>query len=563
MTDEERERGAIARWLQETGLDRTAWPHCVLTTPMDARVGLSALLVVLDSAPGRPGYDEALDRLRRRRLPWDRATAALAVDLVMRSTDFDGTRVGVALRGAEAVCVAGEADTALLDRLARCQVWLDEQSAERWAVPQMRLLVRRALAAAAPPALLDLSLVVDGDGWGVVARQRAHDTDPAVAAPLVRRLGELGPRKPSQRWLRAVEEAVRPDPARQLVRAWLELAAYTPVVEPDETRTFSGGMLLAPSNEDLVRASVLVTPLLPEEPWVPELLGVLARRGAAASHVPGMTAALSLKVASAAVDALAARGTPADRSVLEELLVDLARRDLVKRVGEALGREAEAGEREVRLRREKAAAVRSKADPGPREARAAIDRLLRRHLGPTLRGLGFRAGGRTWRRLHDDRVDVIFLGSGDDEISVGYGTRFDAAHPDDEPYPEERTTISDYHLDIRLREKWGVSPESLDRCARRLEVTVVPFLDTLGRYELARAYLEHLAGAPPGADTLDNPGSPAVRGVLGLLAYAAGDRPTAVEQLADRVGFAEEQDADVTFWRRRLDLAHRLPAPGA
>jgi hypothetical protein len=283
-----------------------------------------------------------------------------------------------------------------------------------------------------------------------------------------------------------------------------------------------------------------------------------------------MTASLALKVASAAVDTLATRGTPTDREVLEELLVDLSRRDLVKRVGTALGRQAQAAERIEALRREKAAAVRRKADPAPRQARAIADALLRQHLGPELRRHGFHTGGRTWRRLHEDRVDVVAFGSSGGRIHLSYGTRFDAAHPDHEPHPVDRAKVRDYHLDIRLVEDWSATGPDLDRCARHLGATVVPFLDTLARYEFARAYLEHGAGAPNSADSLETPGSPRVSGVLGLLASAAGDQPTAVENLAHQLAAAESwanspegrcgdtANADVAFWRRELDRARRL-----
>ncbi|WP_337681471.1 hypothetical protein [Nocardioides sp. CCNWLW212] len=567
MTLLDREREALARALDDAGLDWERWLDGTGTAPLDARVRLSALLVLLGhEGPDDHRVEETFDRLRRRRLPWDPATACLALEVVRQRSEFDHCRVGAGLRGAASVCGAGLADTVLVDQLDRCRSWLDDLSPELWAVPRMRLLVRRVLATATPPDLVDLSLITDGDGWGVPARDLARRADADVVGPLIRRLGELGPRKPSQRWVREVQEAVRPDAARELVRAWLDVAAFAPIVEPDETTAFSGGMLFAPGNEEVVRAAVLATTVMPSEAWAPAVLGVLARRGAATSGVAGMTASLSLKVASAAIDALIVRATPGDRAVLEELLVDLSRRDLVKRIGVALGRPEEAAARDAQLRREKAAAVRRKADPAPREARAAADRLVRQHLGPALRRSGFSAGGRTWRRLHLDRVDVVSVGSGAGEIQLSYGTRFDAAHPGGEACPMDRAQVRLKDLDIQVYENWDATDEALARCAARLLTSVVPFLDTLGRYELARSYLEHGAGVPPGAAAMNNPGSPADQGVLGLLALAAADRPTAVDQLIFRVRFAQEQvddgfssDAELRFWRRQLARARRLP----
>jgi hypothetical protein len=580
VSDLDAERALVDRALADAGVGWDAWPEVAASELIDSRARLSALLLLLSAPEHRVGCahgyvvvhdqtDEVLDRLRRRRLPWDRATAWLAVKAVTERGAFDDRRVAIALRGAETVSTAGEADATLVSSLEDCASWLDDLPPHVWGVAQMRLLARRVVAAATPPDLLDLSLVRQGDAWAEPARETARALAADEIAPLVRSLGELGPRKPSQSWLRGVEEALRPEAARGLLQAWLELAADTDVVPPDDTVAFSGGVLFSPGNEDLVRAAVLATRLLPSQTWIPGLLGVLARRGAATSGEPGMTASLALKVASAAVDTLAARGTPADREVLEEMLVDLSRRDLVKRVGEALGRQAEATERIEALRREKAAAVRRKADPAPRRARATADALLRQHLGPELRRHGFRAGGRTWRRFHEDRVDVVAFGSSGHNVHLTYGTRFDAAHPDGELYPVDRAKVRDFHLDVRLLEDWSATGHDLDRCARHLGATVIPFLDTLARYELARAYLEHGAGAPVAADSIEIPGSPAVSGVLGLLASAAGDRATAVKHLAHRVAAAESwadwpggrsgetADAEVAFWRSQLDQARR------
>lgn len=503
---------------------------------------------------------------RPQRPPRDAAAARQALDAVVGG-GFDDRQVGAALRGAEQVCAAGAADVALLDALDRCRRWLDGLPSHVWAVPQMRLLVRRVVASAAPPDLLDLSLVADGDGWGGPARQLAQDADPDAVAPLVRLLGELGPRKPSQRWLRDCDRALGLPAAVDVLRGWLELAADAPIVEPDESLAYAGGMLFAPGNDDLVRATVLATRGLLAAAWVPPVLGVLARRGAASSLVPGMTAALALKVAGAAVDTLAARGTAGDRVVLEELFEDLSRRDLVRKVGAALGRETEAATRDAEIRRTKAAAVRAKSDPAPRQARASADVLLRRHVAPVLRSLGFEGSGRTWRRFHADRVDLVSIGSSGGEVSVRYGVRFDAAHPDGEPHPVEREQVRDGHLDVSLSWECRASEQALTRCAHRIAEEVVPFLDSLGRYDGVRAYLERGTGAPRGSWAQDNPGSPASEGVLGLLAVAAGDRPTAVRLLERRLAFFEtsvpsgdpEHDAEVSFWRSRLDDARRLP----
>lgn len=580
VSDLEAERDRIDRALAGAGAGWDGWPGVAATAPIDDRARLSALLLLLAIPDPRAEFvegpvvdlldpaDDVIDRLRRRRLPWDRTTARLALEAVTTRGRFDDRRVAAALRGAEAVCSTGAADVDLIAALETCASWLDGLSPDVWRVVEMRLAVRRALAAAAPPDLLDLSLIGDGDAWGGPAREAARVLVAEEIAPLVRRLGELGPRKPSQTWLRRTAEALRPTGAADLLHRWLELAAYTEVVAPDDTVSFSGGMLFTRGNEEVVRAAVIASRLLPTDRRLPYVLGVLARRGAATSGESGMTASLALKVASAAIDALAARGAAEDRQVLEELLDDLSRRDLVKRVGEALGQQAKATERDEALRREKAAAARRKADPAPRLARAAVDVLIRQHLAPELRRLGFRGSGRIWRRLHEDRVDIVSLGSREHEVRLAYGVRFDASHPDDEPDPVDRATARD--TDVSLYEDWPATEPALDRCADRLRSVVVPFLDTFARYELTRAYLEYGAGAPPHALSMNTPGSPVVSGVLGMLAMAAGDRDTAVECLRRRLASAESwagssrtgtddtARGEVSFWRAQLAKARRL-----
>jgi hypothetical protein len=572
-------REAVDRAIRSAGLDWTDWPELTLTEPLTPGIRLSALLLLLSTdtpremrAGSRHAMDDpgspVIERLRHRRLPWDAATACTALRAVLGLRRFDGQRVGVALRGAEQVCSSGQTDAALMTALVDLRSWLEHQPLHIWHVPEARTHVRRVLAMATPPDVLDLSLLHDGDAWAGPAREAARSARADDIAAMVRQLGELGPRRPSLAWRQAVADAAAPRAARDLLHRWLRLAADTDVVPPDEHAVlgFSGGMLFAHGNDDLVRAAVLATEELREEPWVPEVLGILARRGAAVSGVPGMPLALALKVAGAAVDTLAARGTRADREVLEQLLEDLTRRDLVRRVGAHLGREDEADRREEQLRRTKAAAVRRKADPAPRQARAALDVLVRRHLAPALRQHGFTGSGRTLRRLQTDRVDAVAIRSGGPRFRVTYGTRFDASHPADEPYPVERKKIADSDLDIRHIEDVGVSEVDLNLFAVRLSSVIIPFLDGLGRYELVLSYVEHGTGSPPGSKQLEGHLCPATSGFLGLLALEAGDRHKAIEFLTGRLDFEQalsvaSGDRDRTslnFWRGHHKGAQRL-----
>jgi hypothetical protein len=227
----------VDRALSEAGLGWDAWPQAATDATLDASVRLSALLLMLGLAAPRiereGGYREladptvdAIDRLRRNKLPWDAATATTALRTVTALEDFDDRRVTVALRGAEQVCAAGLADAALLDALLELSEALDHLAEHVWRVPETQELARRVLVAASPPELLDLTLLREhGDGWGGPAREAARQAPSEAVAPLVRLLGELGPRKPSRTWLAAVSSALAAESAYDLLRRWLELAA--------------------------------------------------------------------------------------------------------------------------------------------------------------------------------------------------------------------------------------------------------------------------------------------------------------------------------------------------
>lgn len=594
MTDLDAERDAVDRALARSGTGWDAWPDVAAEADWTPRERLAALLLLLSTPEHRldlgDGYqvlpdpgDEVIDRLRRRTLPWDAETARLGLEVVAER-GFDDRRAGVVLRAAEKVGAAGGADLHLLDELRAFASWLEVQP-YRYGLAEARRAAARALAAAAPPDLLDLTLLADGDRWGPAARDVARGADPEAVAPLVRVLGELGGRAPSRRWLDRVAETLRDPRACRLLEDWLRLAAEAEAGEVHDTDGWPRRALFSPGNEDVVRAAVLAARHvdLAQGHWAPRLLGFLARRGAATP--PGSTQALALKVAGAAVDTLAARGGAADREVLAELFEDLTRRDLVRRVGAALatatGQESTPGDvpvidlgavqaRDEELRRAKAAEVRRRADPGPRRAREEVDRLLRTHVVPALRAAGFTGSGRTWRRRHPDRVDLVHLGSAGEDVALTYGVWFDAAHPGDHPYPHDPHRVLDHQLDVRLLESWQAVPEELDRCAAHLTDEVVPFLDTFAVYELTREQLLTGSAAPSGAQWLGLPGCPAHQQVLGLLALAVRDRSTAVEMLSQQVAWVGEDPdgphgglagdaAAHAFWAHRLRQAESLP----
>ena len=600
-------RERVRHALVELGI-AGAWP-AVLTDPRLPRSALlSGVLVLLaETAQDDPDVGPVVtvvgaedpdgdwlgrsrvpwEYLARQRLPWTPLTATTAVRLVTGNPAFDDRRVALALRGAGQVCSAGRADVDLLDALAALRHYLDHVEEWVFRLKELRAVAARVVASATPPDLLDLSALADGDTWAGPARAAARDAPAEVAAALVRLLVELGPRKPSRRWQRDVEEVLADPAARLLLRRWIEAAGCADIVPdwPGGSLEDNLGTLFVGTNTDIVRAAVWASVGLTSEDtagtdtstdvdWpLEQQLGVLARRGSAHNGLPRFPEALSIKVATAAVDVLIARGGPEALRVLSELLEDLQRRDLLKKVGAALDRQDEAAVRESQLLTQRALEQRRKASPAPRKARAAMDSLIREHLGATLRRAGFKGGPRTWRRAHDDRVDVIAVStwmdpeSGRNELHLTYGTRLDALHETEHfqpgndtsryPAPVDRAKTSELDLDLRVFEYAGnadddpieqdgdqldgTSAAGMAASARRLVEVVVPFLDSLGAYERVRCLLAFDEGIPPGAGLAANLGSPARLELLGRMALSHADKATAVASLTAAADLASTQ----------------------
>jgi hypothetical protein len=517
-------------------------------TPEARLAELLRLLAVAD-----PDLDERkeIERLRRYGLPWSATTAAMALDLA-REGSFDDLHVGIALAAAHRVCSQGGADAILVDALEATRDWLGNVPLHQWRVPEMQTRVRRVLVAVAPPTLLDLSLVRDDDCWGTHARELARELPADEVAPVVRLIGDLGAKRPSKAWDAAIAEAVEPEPARRLVVGWLSRAVDADLAEP--MRLFSLG------NDDLVRATVFAARHVQDD-RVPFLLGALARRGAATCGLPGLTDALALKVATAAIDVLGARGTTADRAQLRTLFEDLRRRDLVARLGALLGERDASEQRAEVLRREKANDVRRKANPASRQRRAQVEREVRQHFAPVARQHEFTGSGTTMRRHHPDRVDMVAIGIHDGRPQMVFGTRFLAAHPPDEPGHVPMEKAREVDLDIRLvDEAVPAGRAGVLAIAARVADVVVPFLDDLGSYAIVRDHLLHGGRLTGQLTDLTSPGSPHADGILGLVALDAGDTDTAVAALARRLEFVDTHDAfkaELAFWRGRLALAQR------
>ncbi|MFJ4174661.1 DUF4304 domain-containing protein [Microbacterium sp. NPDC089696] len=562
----------VAHALDGIGVGWAGWPAEARNTQLTPRHRLAALLLVMDQSPalvnGWPygGDEDAIVRtFPRKKLPWDEASAVFALEAAL-AIDCMNYVCGPALRGAQVAMDAGARGPALFDVLTRCAAHLTALGPYRWGVDADRRLAERLLAAFMPPGLLDLSAVHDGDGWAEAARETARATPLDAAEAIVRTLADLGHKSLSQTWQKRVQAALVLDGARELVATWLRIAAE--VEEVTDPLDGQVRLFVAP-NDDVVRAAALTARWLTEEEVPAALLGVLVRRGAA-TRPPG-TESLALRVASASIDSLVARGGDADRAELGRLLEDLTRRDLVKKIGAALGAEgaAVARDRDALIAKEKARVVRAKSDPVPRLLRADVDRELREHLDETLRGLGFRKDGRTWRRDRGDRVDVVNFGSSGPWIAVRYGVYWPALHPEGGPrhvYDTARLTAHD--LDVLVVEQsWEAEEDDLVELAVRMRRMISPFLDACGSRRFLVGLWTAGTGIPLSArgsgDLFLNRKPFPHEVALGALALADDDPAAArwwfaeaarsIGERSSRVGVEE-----LAYWNARLQ-EHPLP----
>lgn len=475
----------MQRALDGIGIGWAGWPAEAMNTQLTARHRLTALLLVMDQSPalvnGWPyGADEDIivRRFPRKKLPWDEESAVFALEAALK-IDCMSYVCGPALRGAQVAMDAGARGAALFDALTRCATHLTKLGRSRAGVEEDRRLAERLLATFMPRGLLDLSAVRDGDAWAEPAREAARAAPHVVSETVVLALSGLGHKGLSQTWRKRMEAALVLDGARELIATWLRLAADTAeVVDPvgGQVRLFVAG------NDDVVRAAALAARWLTEDEAPAALLGMLARRGAA-TRPPG-TESFALRVATASIDSLLDRGGEADRAELVQLLEDLTRRDLVKKIGAALGAEgtALARDRDEAISKEKARIVRANASPIPALLRAEVDRELREHLDETMRALGFRKSGRTWRRDRGERIDLVNFSSSGPWVAVEYGVYWRALHPEGGPRPAPDTARLKYHeLDFYVVEqRWEAEEDDLTELATRMRRMISPFLDSCG-----------------------------------------------------------------------------------
>jgi hypothetical protein len=413
-----------------------------------------ALFEVADSFPL-----EVIDGVKRRRLPYAAEDVELLLDLgttTMRldrplGRSFETLALGVS--AARALLEREPGSPAVLAALERAGAGLDALQ-----LPDdgglLRRRIRALVAEHAPGGLLDLSVLDPRDGWAepAGAALRRHSVRWPEVQQLVALLASATGPRPTKAWReRSAELATAYSGYGQLVRELLEPLLRIELVSSGAT--WPPVWLLAPGNETLARGAAWATVDV-EEPWVPGLLGQLALRGAAPSPHPRVTTALCHAAASGALEALAEIGSPAALAELEMLLVEVRRRDLLKRIAAVLGEPPEATlARDDRVRREKRRLVRLSADPEPKARRRAAAAFVRTDLAPMLRAAGFddAAGGTFWRHL-DDRIEVLRCRPRRDGLTLELGIWFrfvPRAYEVDEHAGRERP--DEIHCDLRGR----------------------------------------------------------------------------------------------------------------
>ena len=402
---------------------------------------------------------EVLGALKRRRLPFVAGDVELLLELA--TSTMDPQRVfarsfetlSFAVAAAAHLLRAQPARAPLLGALERAGLALDALELSPTSdAGELRRRISALVAAHVPGGLLDLSVLDERDAWAKVAEEvlRGHAERWDGVQQLVALFARARSTRPTAAWRRdAARAAAGYEDVGTLVKELLE-----PVLRIDLSTSgipWPPGWLLAPGNEVVVKGAIWATIEI-DEPWVVPLLGSLALRGAAAAPHPEVTTALSYKVASAAIEALAAIDTPEAQAELRILLAEIRRRDLLKRIAAIVGEPApETHARDERIRREKRRAAQRKAAVEPKERQRLASRSVRRDLAPRLRAAGFAdSAGRTFWRDLDDRVETLHCKAhaGGLTLEVGIWFRF-VPRPTRVPERDGRPRPPYYQCDLR------------------------------------------------------------------------------------------------------------------
>jgi hypothetical protein len=511
---------------------------------------------------------EVLGALQRRRLPFEADDVELLLELGTSSMDRERVfarsveTLSFAVAAAARLLRTQPARAGLLGALERAGLAIDALELTPTSSPgELRHRIQALVVAHVPGGLLDLSVLDERDAWAKVAEEvlRAHAERWDGVQRLVALFAQARSTRPTAAWRRDVARAAAGhEDFGLLVKELLE-----PVLRIDLSTSgipWPPGWLLAPGNEVLVKGAIWATISI-DEPWVVPLLGRLALRGAAAAPQTAVTTALSHRVASASIEALAAIDTPEAQAELRTLLAEIRRRDMLKRIAAIIGEAApETHARDERIRREKRRAVQRKASAEPKARQRLATRSVRRDLAPQLRRAGFTdSAGRTFWRDLDDRVETLHCKAhaGGLTLELGIWFRF-VPRPTRVPEREGRPRPHAHLCDLRGKvDTWHDDLEAAGATAERWFARWRP-LQVVLRWLLVGKESDAVFG--PGVH-----GSPHHTLLTGYVARQLGEEKVARKRLAQAAAFfretleervsagAAERAPDREAWVERLE----------
>jgi hypothetical protein len=289
------------------------WQKQVAAEPPERIASVLMLIVrMFGNGSVRDGYllREPVAALLRRPLAVSDEDALLAARTAIRSDDSWGSLVP--LRIAE-VMVRQQHGPLITDpAAAEATRMLINSVGKRQAIRTDSTALRARLQKMLPVQRLDLSLIVEGDGWAKAVLPQLTSQD---AGAVLHQLASATGSKPTKSWAAETARLLESEQARAVVRQLVERLTDA---EPLPSNAFVEGMsiplLLDERNGDIVRAAIWATVPI-DEPWrVPALLALTLR-----AFNPPLSYIASQKVPNAAIYVLGQIGGPAAVAALATL----------------------------------------------------------------------------------------------------------------------------------------------------------------------------------------------------------------------------------------------------